>query len=266
MKKLLVGLLLSVMFSQPVLAQDNAAEDLAKKLANPVASLISVPFQFNYDQNYGPDDDGAVWKLNIQPVIPISLNSDWNIISRTILPVIDQRDIPVKGEGETGIGDVVQSFFLSPAKPTASGLVWGAGPVLLLPTASDDALGGEKWGAGPTGVILQQTGPWTFGALANHIWSVAGDDDRRDVSATFLQPFVSYITKTKTTLAVNSESTYDWEREEWSIPINFMAMQLLKVGSQIIQAGGGVRYWLDAPDGGPDGWGLRFNVILLFPK
>lgn len=253
----------SAAFASPSRAAD---EDLAKKLANPVASLISVPFQLNYDQDYGPTDDGSVWKLNIQPVIPISMSPDWNLISRTILPVIDQTDVPLNGMGESGIGDIVQSFFFSPVEPTPGGLIWGAGPVLLLPTASDDALGADKWGIGPTAVVLKQEGPWTFGGLANHIFSIAGDDDRGDVNATFLQPFVSYITQTKTTLSANLEATYDWESENWSTPVNFVVMQMMTVGRQIIQVGGGLRYWLDSPSGGPEGWGVRFMVVLLYPK
>jgi hypothetical protein len=263
MKKIFIGTLIVIFFTAPAFAQE---EDLAKKLANPVASLVSVPFQANYDENIGQDEDGSMWKINIQPVIPFTLNKNWNLISRTILPVIDQNDIPVDGEGESGIGDIVQSLFLSPKEPTSGGLIWGAGPVFLLPTASDEALGGEKWGIGPTAVVLKQQGPWTYGALVNHIESFAGDDDRADVSATFIQPFMSYITKTKTTIGLNTESTYDWENEEWSVPINFTVQQLLKVGKLPFQIGAGVRYWADSPDSGPEDWGARIQLTFLFPK
>ena len=138
--------------------------------------------------------------------------------------------------------------------------------MLLYPTASDAALGAEKWGIGPTFLVLKQQGQWTFGALANHIQSVAGDGDRADVSLTFLQPFLSYITKTKTTFALNTETAYDWENEAWSVPINFNVSQLLKVGPQIIQAAVGGRYWAESPDGGPQNWGGRVQLTLLFPK
>ena len=254
--------------SLPVLAQEgDAAAELAKKTQNPIASLISVPFQLNYDRDIGPNEDGKKWQLNIQPVMPFSLNAEWNLISRTILPVIDQKDILPGGAGDkSGIGDIVQSLFFSPKKPTAGGWIWGAGPVFLLPTASDELLGGEKWGIGPTAVALKQESGWTYGALANHIWSFAGDDDRNDISATFLQPFLSYTTKTYTTLGVNIESTYDWKAEDWSVPVNFTVTQLLKIGGQPLTVSAGARYWADSPPNGPEGWGFRLAVTLLFPK
>ncbi len=184
MKKTLALVVTAVLLSAPALGQDEA--ELAKKLANPVASLISVPIQANYDSNFGPAEEGSVWRINIQPVAPFALTDNWNLITRTIIPVIDQRDLPVAGSGASGLGDIVQSFFFSPATPTSGGLIWGVGPVLLLPSASDAALGGEKWGIGPTFVGLKQQGPWTFGALANHIFSVAGEDARADINATFV--------------------------------------------------------------------------------
>ena len=240
--------------------------DIAKQLANPVAALISVPIQMNYDTNYGVAEDGTVLRVNVQPVIPITLNEDWNLISRTILPIVDQNDFPFPGVSEFGLGDTVQSVFFSPKAPTASGWIWGAGPVLLVPTATDEVLGSEKWGIGPTAVVLKQQGPWTYGGLANHIESFAGESNRADISATFLQPFVSYITQSKTTYAVNFESTYDWETRNWSIPLNVTANQLLRFGDQLVQVGGGIRYWAESPDNGPEGWGLRLQFTLLYPK
>jgi hypothetical protein len=191
----------------PAGAQDDQAAELAKKLANPIAYLISVPLQYNYDEYGGANDGAAVQRLNFQPVIPFSISEDWNLITRSIVPLVDQQDFPVSALNESGLGDITESLFFSPNSPTAGGLIWGAGPVFLVPTATQDVLGTEKWGIGPTGVALKQDGPWTFGILANHIWSVAGDSDRDDVSATYLQPFFSYTTKTHTTIGVNSEST-----------------------------------------------------------
>jgi hypothetical protein len=234
------------------------------QLANPIASLISLPLQLNHDEDIGPSD-GERWTLNVQPVIPISLNEDWNVISRTIVPLIDQEDIPA-GEDETGLGDVLQSFFFSPVAPTDGGWILGAGPVLLIPTASDETLGGEQWGIGPTGVALRQQGPWTYGALVNHIWSFAGDDDRADVNSTFVQPFLAYTTPTAWTYTLNSETTYDWEEDELAIPINALATKVLKVGGQLISVGGGLRYWVEDSDASPEGLGFRFIVTFLFPK
>jgi len=250
----------------PARAQDDHAAELAKKLANPVASLISVPVQYNYDEYGGANEGAAVSTLNIQPVIPFSLNEDWNLITRTIVPLIDRQDFPLAAMNESGLGDIVASQFFSPKSPTAGGWIWGVGPVELLPTATDEVLGGERWGLGPTAVALKQSGPWTVGFLTNHIWSVAGDSDRDDVNATFLQPFVSYVTKTKTTIGLNTESTYDWVNDQWSVPVIAQVAQLFKVGSQILQLAVGAKYWAESPDNGPEDWGLRVQLTFLFPK
>jgi hypothetical protein len=244
-------------------APDDSGADLAKKLSNPVADLISVPFQFNYNGGF-PGGDGDQFYLNIQPVIPISISPEWNLISRTILPIYDQDISDVEGH-QTGFGATTQSLFFSPKEPTSFGKIWGVGPVLLLPTATDN-IASDQWGAGITGDALKQSGPWTFGGLANHIWSISGDDEDGDISATFLQPFVSYTTPKATSFTLNTESTYDWVNEQWSVPINAMVGQVVKIGRRPVQFSVGARYWADAPEGGPEGWGARFQVTLLFPK
>jgi hypothetical protein len=239
--------------------------DLAKKLSNPVAAMISLPLQFNYDSGYGPED-GYRFVLNVQPVVPISLNDEWNAISRTIIPVIQQNDIVGPSGTQFGMGDITQSFWLSPAKPGSSGIIWGVGPVFLLPTATDDMLGAEKFGVGPTAIVLKQIDGWTIGGLANHIWSVAGDDSRPEISSTFLQPFVSYTTPTAWTFSLNTESSYDWNSDQWSVPINASVSKLVKFGQQPVSLSAGVRYWAEAPDGGPEGVAFRAGLTFLFPK
>lgn len=240
--------------------------ELAKKALNPIAAMISVPIQINYDRGIGPTGDGSKTVINIQPVIPISLNSDWNVISRTIVPLIDQRNsLPDGSADASGVGDVTQSFFFSPKQPTSNGWIWGVGPVLLLPTASDSLLGGKKWGLGPTAVILKQANGWTYGMLANHIWSVAGNKDRNNISSTFAQPFLSYTTKKSTSFGINAETSYDWKSKQWSVPLNLTVTQLLKVGKQPLSLQAGARYWAKSPDNGPQGWGFRLSVTMLFP-
>ncbi len=239
--------------------------DLAMQLVNPVARLISVPFQLNYDTNIGPQDDGDRWTLNIQPVVPMPITEDWSLISRTILPVISQDDIFPGAGSQNGIGDIVQSLFFSP-RVTASGWVWGAGPVFLLPTGSDTLLTTDKWAAGPTGVALRQQGPWSYGILANHLWSFAGDDDRNDVNGSFMQPFLTYTTPTAITFGVQTETTYNWDAEEWTVPINCFVSKVTRIGNQLVSFTGGVRYWAESPDNGPEGWGARLVMTLIFPK
>lgn len=147
----------------------------------------------------------------------------------------------------------MQSFF-SPKKPVA-GLILALGPVFLWPTGTDDLLGGEKWDAGPTGLLLKQRGPWTLGLLWNHIWSYAGHSHRNFVSSTFLQPFISYTTKTHTTFGVNTESTYDWHNDQWTVPINFTVSQLTKIANHPVQFTLGARVYADGPTGNAD-WAL----------
>ena len=165
---------------------------------------------------------------------------------------------------EFGLGDIVQNFFFSPKQP-ASGWIWGVGPVFNWPTATDDALGSEKWGAGPTAVLLKQENGWTYGILANHIWSFAGDDDRADLNITFLQPFLAYTFPTATTLTLNTESTYNWDSEDWTVPINLQVSQLLRVGKLPVQFAIAGRWYAELPDGGPE-WGARFTTTILLPR
>ena len=236
--------------------------ELLKKSLNPVASLISVPFQNNWDFGIGPSH-AMKYTLNFQPVIPVSLNDQWNVISRTVIPTIYLESTAPGIGSKFGLGDILQSFFFSP-KESPGGWILGGGPALLLPTASDSALGSGKWGAGPTAVVLRQDKGLTYGVLANHIWSYAGWGEQ-NVNATFLQPFVAYSFKTFTTLMVNTEATYDWNAHQWSVPVNFQISQMLKVGTQPITIAFGPRVYAEGPKGGPD-WGFRFGITFMFPK
>ncbi|MCH2176497.1 MAG: transporter [Lentisphaeria bacterium] len=240
-------------------------KELAKKLANPVADLMSFPIQANYDEKIGPEGKTERLTVNFQPVIPIHLNENWNLITRTIVPLIYLNDFPVDGENKDGIGDILQSFFFSPTEKTENGWILGAGPIFSYDTASSDELGSGKWAAGPTAVALKQDGPWTFGGLGWHINSFAGDSDREYVALSYMQPFVNYITETHTSFMLNTESSYDWHDSEWSVPINFEIKQMMKIGKQIFQLGVGARYWAKSPEDGPEDWGARFSLTYIVP-
>lgn len=261
MRRLLTAALLAL----PGLANaEESAAELAQKLSNPVASLISVPFQFNYDCCLGPSEGGR-YTLNIQPVVPISLSSDWNLIVRTIVPVVAQNRTAPQVDSLWGLGDTLQSFFFSPKAPIG-GWIFAVGPAVLWPTGSN-GLSSNKWGAGPTVLALRQEHGWTYGVLANQVWSFADAGDARgpEVSQTFVQPFLSWTSPTATTVTINSESTYDWKAQEWSVPVNFTVTHLYKFGKQRVSLGGGARVYATAIGGGPD-WGLRFIATFLYPK
>ncbi|NUT76964.1 transporter [Pseudomonas sp. C1C7] len=248
-------------------AEDSA--ELARKALNPVAAMYSLPVQYNWDQKMGPSGEGMHSVTNIQPVLPFTLNNDWNLISRTILPVIDQHGLAPDGVADkSGVGDVTQSFFFSPKKPTEDGWILGAGPAMLIPTGSDKLLSSEQWALGPTVVALKQSNGWTRGILANHLWGLEGSppNDKEKVNQTFLQPFLSYTNSQFTTFGINTESTYDWQSKEWSIPINLTVTQLLKIDGHPLTVQAGPRYWAESTEDGPEGWGLRVALTLLFPR
>jgi hypothetical protein len=196
-------------------------------------------------------------------VIPISITENWNLISRTIVPIIHQDDV-VSDVTQGGLGDILQSVFFSPKAPGPGGIIWGAGPAFLLPTSTEDFLGAQKFAIGPTAVALKQTSGWTVGLLANHLVSIGGTRATSDVNSTFLQPFVSYTTGTHTTFALNTESTYDWENSKWTVPLNAKVAQLFKLAGQPMQVDIGPKLYVEGPTGAPD-WGIRFTYTLLFP-
>ena len=246
------------------IAQD-ANEVLAEELANPLAALISVPFLGNYNGKVGTEREGSQWFVNIQPVVPFTLNADWHVISRTIFPVMfDQNGLFPESGSQSGLRDTTEGLYFSPSR-TFNGFTVGVGPIFLLPTGTDELLGAGKWGAGPTGVLVWQGSGWSVGILANHIWSFAGDADRPDFDQTYLQPFVAYTTPKAWTFTLQSESTYDWETGEWLAPLNFMVAKIVKIEQQPVSITAGVRYWADSPDTGPHGFGGRLGMTFLFP-
>jgi len=250
----------------PALAQQNEDAELAKQTLNPVAALISVPLKLDYNTNLGPTESGNQSVLTVQPVIPVSMSADWNLISRSIIPVISQHNLPPGSGTQQGLGDTTQQFYFSPKKPTDGGWIVGAGPQFQLPTGASAFTAG-KWGAGPTVVLLKQENGWTYGALVSQMWSISNDSQKSNYSNTFLQPFLAYTFKTFTTPGINTESTYNWKTRQWSVPVNLTLTQILKVGKQPLSLQVGARYWADTPDGvGPKDWGYRLQLTLLFPK
>ncbi len=250
-------------FAQDTPASSDAAE-LAKKLANPVASLISMPFQNNTDVGIGAYN-GTRNTLNIQPVIPIKLSSNLNLIARVVLPLVSQYDITSDGSSQVGLGDAVASAFISPAE-AKNGLVWGAGPAFLVPVATNDFLGTKKFGVGPTALILKQANGWTYGALVNQIWSIAGDANRADVNQMFLQPFLNYNWKSGAGLGGNAEITQNWQASTTSVFINPTISGITKLGTQIISLAIGPRIQVVAPDGSKSAFGVRAALVFVFPK
>jgi len=247
------------------LAKAGSESELAKDLLNPFTTLVRVPVQFGYDQRIGPESAGKLYSVNIQPVVPFALDADWTLISRTILTVTAQKDVEPGSGRQFGLGDTLQSFFISPRKLTSGGAAWGVGVAALVPTATDDMLGGKKWGLGPTAGLFRDIGPWTLGILANHIWSVAGSSSGASISSTFLQPALSYTTSDAWSFTLQTESTYDWRARQWSVPLEASVGKLTTFGKQQVSIEAGARYWVQAPESGPKGWGMFLTLSWLFP-
>jgi len=248
-------------------AQDAAA--LAKAAQNPVADLVSVPIQLNLNFDSGPQDD-LQNVVNIQPVAPFSLSEDWNLITRTVVPLISQPDFGAFPARENGLGDIQFSAFLSPKAPTAGGWIWGAGAVAQLDTASDDRLGQGAWGVGPTAVALKIAGPWVVGALINNIWSVAEDDDRGRVNQFLMQPFVNYNFPSSPGryLSFSPIITANWEAEsgeKWTIPLGLGIGQITRLGQQPVNLQAAFYYNVEHPDAAP-GYQFRLQAQFMFPK
>ena len=247
------------------------AEALAKATQNPVADLISVPFQNNMGLGFGPHSYGKANRvqnvLNIQPVVPIHLNEKWNLISRTILPILEQPMPGTKNAQKWGIGDVNETLFLSSAK--SKGLIWGVGPILGFPTATDsEVLGTQKWTVGPSVVALTMKGPWVIGGLANQQWSYAGADIRRSVNAMLIQPFVNYNFKNGAYITSGPIITANWanhvDGQCWTVPVGGGVGKIVKIGKLPVNLSVQGYYHIIHPTAAAD-WVLRTQVTLLFP-
>ena len=259
--------------AKPAGAHD--ADAIAKKLANPIAAMISIPFEENFDWGGGPDGDGFQWKQNFQPVIPFTINEDWNLITRAIIPYVHQSDVGgTKGNksgSQTGFTDTTVSAWLSPAKPTAGGWILGAGLAANLPTGSETGLTSNQWALGPTAIALRVQGKFVYGALVNHLSSVTGTggNDRLRVNNTYMQPFFAYLPGGGITYSANLESSYNWNApdgdREWTVPVNLMISKMSKIGKFPVQYRAGVRYYITAPKNGPEA-GMRLAVTFLLPK
>lgn len=282
------------------------AAALAKAAQNPISSMISVPIQYNLNlgaNRYYLDDNAllarGLWRrfldtengpdgvlrlrnrfakewlpgiekkertqhvVNIQPVLPVSLGK-LNLINRFIIPVIDQ---PLgEDDHEFGLGDIQYSMFLSPAQPGR--VIWGVGPAISVPTATDDALGTGKWSAGPGVVALAMPGKWVVGALANNIWSFAGDSDRPEVNAMLIQPFINRNFKNGWYATTSPVITANWKAdsdERWTVPVGGGFGKIFKVSKQPLNAQIGAYYNVEKPEGAAD-WNVRFQLQFMFPK
>lgn len=256
---------ITVLGTASLLAQPDP-EALRKAAQNPIASLISVPLQDNWNFGIGPNDR-AQNVLNIQPVIPTSLGQNWNLIVRWITPVIFQPDESDESmSGFYGLGDMNPSFFIS---PKASKVIWGVGPTFVLPTATNTAvLGQGKLSMGPTAVVLLQPGKWTVGGLINNVWSVAGHKDKADVNQMLFQYFINYNLPQGWFLTWQPTLTANWEQKDtgrWTVPLGGGVGRIMKIGAQPVNIGAQVYGNAIHPEGGST-WSFRFQFTLLFPK
>jgi len=247
------------------MAAEQSNSDLAKKTQNPVADLISVPFQNNTNFGIGPGDETQNI-LNIQPVLPFTLNEEWNVITRTILPVVSQPGVLTGGEGRVnGLGDTTFTAFFSPKD--SGKMTWGAGPVFLIPTATDDVLGSDKWGAGISLVVLTMPGKWVIGSLFSNVWSFAGSGDQ-DINLFTWQYFINYNMKNGWYLTSAPIITVNWEApsdEEWTVPFGLGFGKVTRIGKQPVNLSAHYYYNVETPTFGAD-WTLRLQIQLLFPK
>lgn len=256
----LVGCWLIAAALAPVANGDDRAE-FARKLQNPIAYLSVVPFQNDFHEDIGVQNEGHQYELKIQPVIPVPLSPTWNLLHRLTLPLVSNHN--VLGNYQTGFGDMQYSAFFSPT-PAKTGENWGVGPAFQFPTATEDALGAKKWATGPTGIALVQEGPMTYGILLRQLWSVAGSSDRPSISQFYFQPFFAMTDETALTLALSIEDTHDWRSDQNLGYAIFTGSQVLRWGTQTVSVGGGFKWGFDGPAEAKADWGLRATVAFIF--
>ncbi len=251
---------------EPAKPAAGSAEDLAKQAQNPIANLISLPFQNNIGFNFGPRERTQN-TLNIQPVIPFKLSADWNLITRTIVPIIHLPSLAKGDSSENGIGDINPTAFF--ATSLARDVLVGFGPTFTLPTASHTDLGTGKWSGGPAAVIVWTPGHWVAGGLINNQWSFAGDRDRNSVNEMLFQPFVNYNITDGWYLTSSPIITADWAAKEskdvWTVPVGGGLGRLFRLGKLPINVSVQAFDNVEKPEFGAD-WELRLQVQFLFPK
>lgn len=249
--------------SSPAFAQNS---DIAKQAQNPIARLISVPFENDFNPQTGISKNDE-YVLQVKPVVPLKLSNDWNLITRTVVPVIQVPDLTPRISGVSGIGDVNLSLFLSPARAFHH-IIWGAGPIVSFPTASETILGTKKLSVGPTAVVLKSQGHWLYGTLINNIFSVAGPSARADVNQMFMQPFVNYNFRHGWYLTSSPQVTADWEKqraERWVVPVGGGVGKILRVGDLPVNMSTQFFSNVEHPQGTTN-WSARLQIQLLFPK
>ena len=244
---------------------DTDTEALAKAAQNPVASMISVPLQNNTAFGVGPYNRTQD-VLNIQPVIPISISENWNLIARIIQPIVWQPNVTQNSQGWYGLGDMNPTFFFSPAKP--SKLIWGFGPTFVIPTATADQLGQGKFSMGPGVVLLTTPGKWVIGTLINNVWSVAGSGSRPPVNQMLLQWFVNYNMKKGWYLATSPIVTANWRASsgnQWVVPLGGGVGRIMKLGNQPVNILAQLYGNAVHPEGAAP-WSMRLQIQFLYPK
>ena len=261
---------LGLLFASATAAAGESGGDLRAATQNPISSLISLPLKLTVDQGAA---NGDAQILNVNPVYPVTVG-DWNLVSRALIPIANvdgaipgpDNPSPVGASSASGLGDINYSLYFSPVK--VDKVIWGVGPSINLPTASDDQLGSGKWSAGITAVALTQPEWGTVGGLVRQLWSFAGDSDRKDVNQTLIEPFLNYNLDKGWYLTTDLVITANWEADSddrWTVPLGGGFGRIFKIGNQPINSKLEAYYNVERPDGAPE-WQIAFQWAFLFPK